>query len=299
MTQRLQHGSIIGGVVTIPDLGSALADYRDRLGMVLIEAGPLSADLAASWGCPGSAGANMAVLQPASGAHCFVRLIEQPGHVDFKPTTSFGWAAFELTVQDVFGWPKRLELSGFDIVGPPKEIASLPYFVPMQVLGQGGEMIYLNEVREDTPSSDLPKALSLTDFIFIVILAASDREAAVNWYVERLQLDECDTYTIPYGVINQAFGFAEDTLTDLTMIQNDRLPIVEIDSYPAQATQRPRRAGMLPPGNALVSLAVTSLDVLDMQWITPPVSRAEAPYCGHRAATTIGPAGELLELIEL
>ncbi len=299
MTHHLQHGSIMGGVVTIPALDTALADYRDRLGMVLIEAAPLPADLAESWGCPGSAGANMAVLQPASGANCFVRLIEQPDHPDFKPMTSFGWAAFELTVQDVFGWPKRLEQSGFDIVGPPKEIASLPYFVPMQVLGQGGEMIYLNEVRENTPSSDLPKALSLTDFIFIVILAAPDRKAAIKWYVERLRLDEGETHTIPYGVINRAFGFAADALTDLTMMQNDRLPIVEVDSYPRQATRRPCRAGMLPPGNALVSLAVSSLDRLDLPWLTPPVARPEAPYCGRRVAATIGPAGELLELIEL
>lgn len=299
MTHYLQHGSILGGIVTVPDMDSALADYRDRLGLVMIEAGPLPADLAESWGCPDSAGANMAVLQPASGASCFLRLIEQPDHPDFKPTTSYGWAAFEMTVQDVFGWPKRLERSGFDIVGPPKEISSMPYFVPMQVLGRGGEMIYLNEVREDTPTSDLPKALSLTDFIFIVILAAPDRKAAIKWYVEQLRLDEGETHTIPYSMINQAFGLAADTLTDLSLVQNDRLPIVEIDSYPPQASQRPCLAGMLPPGNALVTLAVASLDSLDLPWIKSPIARAEAPYLGRRAASTIGPAGELLELIEL
>lgn len=299
MTHNLQHGSILGGVSVVPDLEAALRDYRDILGMSLVEKEPLSSGLAASWGCPKSAGAPMAILQPTSGADCYIRLVEQPDHPDFKPTTTYGWAAFELTVQDVFGWPDRLEGSGFDIVGPPKELEGLPYFVPMQVLGTGREMVYLNEVREDTPSTDLPKAHSPTDHIFIVILAAPDRAATVKWYRERLDLTEGDTYTLAYSMINDAFGKPADTLSDLTMVQNDRLPIVEVDDYPGEATARGRHDGMLPPGNGLVSLAVDSLDKVDCAWITPPESRDEAPYCGRRSATTLGPAGELLELVEI
>lgn len=299
MTHQLQHGSILGGIAVVPDLEAALHNYRDVLGMAVVEQGKLSADIAASWGCPNSAGAPMATLQPVSGADCHIRLVEQPDHPDFKPTTSYGWAAFELTVQDVFGWPDRLQGSGFDIIGPPKELEGLPFFVPMQVLGTGREMVYLNEVREDTPSSDLPKAQSLTDHIFIVILATPDRAATVKWYLDRLHLTEGDTYTLAYSMINDAFGRPEDTLSDLTMVQNDRLPIVEVDDYPEEATDRGRHEAMLPPGNALVSLAVTDLDAIDVDWITSPTTRDAAPYCGRRAATTLGLAGELLELIEI
>ncbi|WP_339693614.1 VOC family protein [uncultured Parasphingorhabdus sp.] len=299
MTHNLQHGSILGGVAVVPDLEAALRGYRDILGMSVVEQGALSSDLADSWGCPDSAGCAMAALQPASGADCHIRLVEQPDRLDFRPTTSFGWAAFELTVQDVFGWPDRLDGSGFDIVGPPKELAGLPYFVPMQVLGTGREMVYLNEVRENTPSSDLPKAHSPTDHIFIVILAAPDRAATVQWYRERLALSEGDTYTLAYSMINDAFGKPADALSDLTMVQKDRLPIIEVDDYPVEATVRERHDGMLPPGNALVSLAVDDLDKIDVEWITVPQKRDSAPYCGRRSATTVGPAGELLELIEI
>lgn len=288
----------MGGVVATPDLAAALEDYQGRLGLDLVEQGPLPADLAASWGCPASAGAPYAMLRPQSGAHCFIRLVEQPDHPEFKPTTTYGWAAYELTVKDVFGWPGRLEGSGFRVIGPPKEIAGLPYFIPMQVLGRGDEMIYLNEVAMDTPSSDLPKAQSLTDHIFIVILAAKDRMASVDWYRHALRLDEGESYTLEYTMINAAFGKPAGTQSVITMVQNERLPILEIDDYPKEATVRPQHSDMLPPGNALVTLAVESFDDLDVDFITPPVLRHGDLYMGNLAACVRGPSGELVELIE-
>jgi catechol 2,3-dioxygenase-like lactoylglutathione lyase family enzyme len=299
MTGPLAHGSIIGGVVTTPDLDAALHDYRDLLGLDAVERGALPADLAASWGCPASAGAAFATLRPKSGAHCFIRLIEQPVPEGFLPTTTYGWASYEITCLDVFGWPARIAGSGFEIVGPPKEIAGLPYFVAMQVHGRGKEMLYFNETRSNTPSSDLPVAQSPMDHIFIVILATPDRAATVAWYRDRLRLDEGETYTIEYSMINNAFRLPAGTTSSLTMIQKGRMPIVEIDDYPAIATARQTHPGCLPPGNALVSLAVTDLDDLDVAFIVPPSVRDEPIYRGCRAATVRGPAGELLELIEI
>ena len=298
MSGFLTHGRIIGGLVTTPDLGAALGDYRDRLGFDLIEEGLVPPELAASWGAPAIAGARVAVLQPKSGARCFVRLVEQPLPPDFRPTRTFGWNAYEITVQDVFGWPDRLAGSGFDIVGPPKEIEGLPYFVAMQMLGRGREMIYLNEVRCDTPTSDLPKARSLVDHIFIVILAVPDREAALRWYQERLGVEAGGTYTIEYTMINKAFGLSTGTQSTISMLQKGRLPIVEVDGYPAAATPRAIDPGRLPPGNALVTLAVDHLPA-DLPYIASPASRTGPFYDGRRTATVRGPAGELLELVEI
>jgi catechol 2,3-dioxygenase-like lactoylglutathione lyase family enzyme len=297
MTHALRNGQIIGGLSVVPDLGAALRDYRDVLGLTLVESAPLSNDLAQSWGCPNSTGLPMAILQPQSRAHCVLRLVEQPDHPDYKPTTTYGWAAYELTVQDVLNWPQRLTGSGFNIVGPPKELPGLPYFVPMQVLGSGQEMVYLNEVRGNTPSSDLPKAISLVDHIFICILAAQDRAKTVKWYQEKLRLNAGETYTLPYSMINNAFGLSNDHMSDLTMVQNGRMTILEVDDYPAQSGPRLRHDGMLPPGNALVTLAVDRLDNLKLDWIAPPCLRNEMPYAGSRAATVRGPSGELLELV--
>jgi catechol 2,3-dioxygenase-like lactoylglutathione lyase family enzyme len=299
MGNYLKHGRIAGGVISTPDLAGAIADYNGRLGLTLVEQGTIDADLAASWGTPKSAGARYAMLQPASGADCFLRLVEAPLPADFTPTRTYGWAAYELTVQDVFGWPDRLEGSGFDIVGPPKALEGLPYFIPMQVTGRGREMIYLNEVAENTPTSDLPKAGSLTDHIFIVILATPDREANLTWFEQTLKLDISSSYTLAYSMINNAFDLGSDYRTTITMVQKDRLPIIEVDDYPDAATVRQGDPAMLPPGNALVTLAVDDLDALDASFIAPPVARDGPLYGGRRAATVRGLAGELIELLEI
>jgi catechol 2,3-dioxygenase-like lactoylglutathione lyase family enzyme len=294
----LSHGRIMGGVIATPDLDAAISDYRDRLGLKLVEQGPVPQALADSWGTPGVANACYATLQPQSGAHCFLRLVEQPLPADFRPTRTFGWAAYELTVQDVYGWPDRLAGSGFEIVGPPKPIEGLPYFVPMQVIGRGKEMIYLNEVACDTPSSDLPTARSPIDHIFIVILATPDREGTMAWYRERLGLDAGGTYTLEYTMINKAFGLPAGTQSTISMLQKGRLPIVEVDGYPGGATRRGTPSGMLPPGNALVTMGVASLE-LDVSFVSQPARLEGAIYGGRRSATVRGPAGELLELVEL
>jgi hypothetical protein len=174
----------------------------------------------------------------------------------------------------------------------------MPYFVPMQVIGRGGEMLYLNEVRAPSPASDLPKAASPIDHIFICILAARDRGASVKWYAERLGLDVGETYNLAYSMINKAFDLPPDFRTDLTMVQNGRMTILEVDDYPPQTVTRPGPAGALPPGNALVSLAVGSLDALDLPWISPPARHPGAFYDGRRSVTVRDPSGALLELVE-
>jgi hypothetical protein len=298
MSDFLTHGRIMGGVVTTPDLDAALTDYHGRLKLEIAEQGTLPAELAASWDASATAGARFATLRPASGAPCFIRLVEQPLPADFRPTRTFGWAAYELTVEDVHGWPDRLAGSGFDIVGAPKPIEGLPYFVPMQVTGRGREMLYLNEVACDTPTSDLPKAKSLTDHIFIVILAARNRPAAMRWYAERLGLEEGGSYTIVYSMINKAFELPEGTQSTISMIQKGRLPIIEVDGYPGAATPRQLHSGRLPPGNALVTLAVDRLPA-HLSYLASPAERSGPLYGGRQAATVRGPAGELLELVEL
>ena len=299
MIPPLTHGCIMGGIVTTPDLDAALEDYQGRLGLTLVERGIVPTDLAASWGCPSSAGRPMATLRPTSGAHCFVRLVEQPVPADFVPTTSFGWASYEITVQDVMNWPAKLVGSGFNIIGPPKEIPEIPFFIAMQMLGRGQEMIYLNETLMSMPGTDLPPAHSPVDHMFIVILATPDRAGTVAWYRDQIDLDEADTFTLEYTMINAAFGLPSGTTSALTMMQKGKLPIVEVDDYPAAAKVRPCLPGCLPPGNALVTLGVKSLDSVRADFIAPPMVRAGALYGGRSAATVKGSAGELLELVEI
>ena len=270
------------------------------LGLDLVEQGVLPAELATSWGCPANTGAAYAVLRPASGAPCWFRLVEQPPHPAFRPTTTYGWAAFETTVENVWRWPDALPEDLFTIVGPPKKLENVaPAFIPMQALGPGGEMVYLNQVLADMADTDLPRAASPVDRIFITVLASPDREASIAWYADRLGLERGADYTLPYSMINKAFDLAPETQTTITMVKHARMPIVEVDDYPAAATPRARHDGMLPPGNALVTLAVRDLDACTADWLMPPVAREGEIYEGRRAATAIGAAGELVECVEV
>jgi hypothetical protein len=55
---------------------------------------------------------------------------------------------------------------------------------------------------------------------------------------------------------------------------------------------------MLPPGNAMVTLAVPDLELCAVEGIVPPAVREGALYEGRRAGTVRGAAGELVELVE-
>ena len=226
----IAHGTILGGLSTVPNLDQAIRAYRDVLRLDLVEEGTLPEDLAASWQCPANAGSPYAVLRPKSGAPCWFRLVEQPNHPDFKPTTTYGWAAFETTVEDVWHWPKALPEDLFEIVGPPKVLENIePAFIPMQALGTGREMIYLNQVLGDLPDTDLPRAGSPVDKIFIVVLATPDRNQSIAWYTDNLGLMRGADYTVPYSMINDAFDLAPETQTTITMVSHGKMPIVEVD----------------------------------------------------------------------
>jgi hypothetical protein len=45
MSEPIQHGSIIGGVVATPDLDAALADYQGELGFALVVQGVVPDEL--------------------------------------------------------------------------------------------------------------------------------------------------------------------------------------------------------------------------------------------------------------
>ncbi|BDW81503.1 hypothetical protein MACH24_09410 [Erythrobacter sp. Dej080120_24] len=295
----IAQGTILAGTSTVPDLDQAVRAYCDILGLDLVETGRIAPPQADSWDCPATAQAAYALLRPASGAPCWFRLVEQPAHADFIPTTSYGWAAFECAVADAHAWPERLPGELFEVRGLPRTPGNLePTFIAMQTLGPGREMLYLNQVLNQPADTDLPEARSPIDRIFIVVLAASDRGACIAWYGRHLGLAHAADHTLAYSMINIAFAHPADHQTTLSMMHNGRMPVVEIDGYPDLARPRPRHPGMLPPGNALVSLAVSDLDACGLDWLAPPQRLAGPLYDGRRSATAIGPAGELLECIE-
>ena len=293
-------GRIRCGTILCPDLAASEADYRDVLGLDLVDDQPVPDALAAAWGAPAMAGRPARLLRAPGATPYLTRLVAGTPVPGFAPLKSFGWAAYEHSVADCEALFARIQTSAFTVIGAPKLVPGFDNFIPFQVTGRAGEVVYLNQVLKSEMSDlDLPRTSAIVDQMFIAILAAGDRAAAVDFHVSELGFEEGQTWTIPYSVINNSFGMEADTLTDMTMTKTGRLPACEIDQYPAAAGNRPVTAGELPPGNALVSFISGPLDALRVPLLGPPARLENDLYQGRRSACVRGAAGELIELIEV
>jgi catechol 2,3-dioxygenase-like lactoylglutathione lyase family enzyme len=292
-------GRIRCGTVLCPDLAASEADYRDVLGLELVDAAPIGDALASAWGAPAMAGRESRLLRAAGATPYLVRLVAGSAVAGYQPLRSFGWAAFEHTVANCDALFAKMQEPAFRVIGAPKLVPGFDNFIPFQVVGRAGEVLYLNQVLKSGMSDlDLPMTGAVVDQMFIAVLAAEDRAATVAFHVTELGFEEGQTWSIPYSVINGSFGLDPAIPTDMTMTKTGRMPGCEIDQYPAGAVPRTVAPGELPPGNAMVSFLCASIDAVRVPLLGPPVRVDNDLYQGRRAACVRGLSGELIELIE-
>jgi len=288
--------------LTVSDIARSRSLYCDWLDYSCVENGIISEALAASWGTPKTTGQPYAILQPASGSDVFIRLIKQPIVKAYKALRTYGWAAIEICNQDTLKVNNRMERSPFEIIGPPKELDGMPAIFPMQVKGPDKEIVYLTEIRDDLEAYDLPRAESLIDKLFILVMACSDMEASGAWLEKHLLIEKGRSIDIVYSMINNAFGLPNDTKHALATLKHGRDVFLEIDEYPKGATPRKAHNGMLPPCAAIGSFIHPEFEKLMVinkdHWITPPEKRDSILYKGKRAGSLRAPDGTLIELIE-
>jgi hypothetical protein len=130
-------------------------------------------------------------------------------------------------------------------------------------------------------------------------MAGPGTTAIHDFYTSRFAIEPQEERATQIAIIAHANGLPEDQpmhMTFVALAQDGNF--LEIDGYPDCATPRPRVPGQLPPGNAIGSFSVKSLDGLDVEFIAPPVRDASLAYGGCRSACFIGPAGEITELVE-
>jgi hypothetical protein len=100
-------------------------------------------------------------------------------------------------------------------------------------------------------------------------------------------------------IIQQAQALPPDHPFPLSLLaMADKGNFLELDGYPSPTGPRPRHHGQLPPGVAMASFTVKSLDKLKVQFLAAPASHKDLGYDGRRAACVVGPGGEIIELIE-
>lgn len=284
--------------LTVSDLQRSIDLYTHYFDYRVVEDGPLRQELAESWGTPASAGRDMAVLQPSSGAEIYIRFVEQPPVAGFEALRSYGWNAIEICVTDVLAANERMLESPFEIIGPPREIDGLPAIYPMQVKGPDEEIVYLTQIRDDLPAFDLPRATTLIDKLFILVMGCSDMDAANRWIADHCGLQMGRDMEIVYTMLAKAYGTPEDELHRISTMVHGRDVFLEVDQYPDASIVRPRHEGMLVPGCAVGTLWHPDFGSLRGPWITPPVARDGVIYKGKRTGTMAGPDGTLIEIVE-
>lgn len=285
--------------IAAPDLRKVEADYTRWLGYRVRERGKVPAELAASWDAPRAAGRPYLLMSSDAHPDVFIRAVRTPAVPGYKPITTYGWNSIEIIVDDPDATRRSLERSPFKVIGEPANLKGYPSIRAFQVQGRSAEVLYLTAETGDRSRSSLPLPGGPIGRPFIMVLAGPDIQAMIDWYASGFGLVAGTPRPSPIGVVQRAQGLPADQGTPLTtmrLAQHGNL--FELDGYTAPATARPRAPGELPPGIALTTVSVRSLDALKLPFITPPAVRAGLAYGGHRAATVRGAAGELLEIIE-
>lgn len=270
-----------------------------------VERGTLPASLCATWGAPAAAGLRYVLMQPASGEPVYLRFVET-GERGHAPPASWGWSATELLVTDADELARRLGGSAFRRLGGPADLYARPNAPrAMQVIGPSGELVYFTRLVRGGSRYGLKQARSWVDRPFIVTVGGPSAAALHGFYGGLLGHRIMDRTPFINTILAALCQVPADTVfpTAVASIPGRRF-LVEMDEYPPGVPPRRVRAGHLPPGMAMVSFAVRSLQAPPLagpgavRLRAPPRAIEGLPYGGRRVAVIEGPVGEWLELIE-
>lgn len=290
-------GPILCATFTSPDPAASARDYVTHLDQTVVEHGPLLADLAASWGAPAAAGRPSVLLRPRSAEPGWFRIVQ--GAAAPPPFAAFGWLAMEILVKSTDAVSTRLRDTPFREIEPPHDLGVVKGVRAMQAVGRAGEVLYLTE-RDEISRFRYRFAMGEVDRIFIIVLGAQDYDASRAFYEKH--------FHVPIGITAESAQTYKLTAMGLPLGRKYRLLTfvlaggqevagkIQHDDHPAEARRNDKPADDLPPGIALVTFEVPSLDGIALPFIAPPRIIDAPPYDGRRVATCIGPSGELIEL---
>ncbi len=168
----------------------------------------------------------------------------------------------------------------------------------MQVAGPGGELLYLTQLPTEATPLGLRAARQRVDRPFIAILAGPSLDRMLDFYRTTFGNDTIPGVDTVIQIVNDSFGLPAGHRTPLGVVRLAPGFLLEVDQYPPTARGRPRRAGELPPGFAMVSLEVPAGSAPELSRRAPPSALFEAPYDGAHVSVVEGAAGEWIELIE-
>jgi catechol 2,3-dioxygenase-like lactoylglutathione lyase family enzyme len=274
--------------------------YARWLGYTPFEQGTVSTEQARSWGAPAMAGREYATLR-SPGVECaLLRLVQVAPAPDYRPLTRWGWNAIELLVRDPDALYARLQNSPFTHLGGPDFLAEGSSIRAVQFSGPAGEVFYFTRDTGDPARSTLAQARAAVDRPFIMVAAGGDLAAMRRVYADVLGAQEAFMATMPVPILAAAQGLPASEPFTLALLRLTAFShSIELDVYPPPTGPRAYPADALPPGVAMASFIVDSLEGIDPQrLLAAPVQLPGNAYGGRRSAALRGAAGELIELLE-
>ncbi|MEY3975650.1 MAG: hypothetical protein RLZZ33_705 [Pseudomonadota bacterium] len=292
--------AILVVTLVVADLDSTRRAYVEWLDYQLVNDDSISDDLAASWAAPAAAGSRSVLLQPASGASMWLRLIERPHAAGYRAMHSTGWTANEILVEDPFDLAERFREPGspFRVVGRPAPLGSNGKVIAMQAIGPAGELNYFTRIPTEGGTFIKTPAAGRVDRTFIAVVGGRSMAAMSRFYRDALGMSVLAPYPSAVQVVNDARGLPAHHQMSLSVVPISPAAILELDEYPSDTLDRVTPIDDLPAGMAMVSFVVGPLDSTKLVWRSPPRLRSELPYAGRRAGVVVGAAGEWIELIE-
>jgi hypothetical protein len=157
-------------------------------------------------------------------------------------------------------------------------------------------MLYLTQLPAARVILDLHATRETVERAFIAILAVRRLDASLRFYSGALATPALSGSPTLVKIVNDTYALPADHRIPLGIVKLPRDFLIEVDEYPPAAAQRPRTAGLLPPGIAMVSFAVRGGAAPGVAWVAPPVRVEDGPCAGRTAGIVAGPDGEWLEL---
>ena len=152
--------------------------------------------------------------------------------------------------------------------------------VNFRVVGPDGEALFLTQLDDDVPNFPFAKPHSFVDHIFMTLVTNKDPRESQIFYEKLFHLTSVSPFS-GLHVMNLPNGC-----------------ILELDSPRPDTIVRPQIDGELPPGMAMSTYYMDTLNRDGLTYLTDPRVYHEAPYVIRRAVTLRGPSGELIELLE-
>ena len=229
--------------------------YEDYLGYRSVDAGVMSAELAAAIDRPELADRRFVTMMPRSGPQVGLRLVagDASGYVPMKRV---GWSAIELLVKDPEQLESELPGSAFRHLQGPDFLTEQKNILAMLVTGPNQELFYLTHMIDPSKSFLRPQpSPEPVGHTFIMVMGSPDLEASLAFW--RRYFGNGIVGPIPYriGVLSDAYDLPGETLHPLALVSMSDGYGIEIDQYPDAATAVPAPEGERG-GVILVSLSV-------------------------------------------